>query len=201
VEALGQLCGPRWGHEFTLVADDKIIRYGLSGQEVSATEDSDSSSDSSDEEAELPVGPRPGFLNDPVPMVGAVEAAPRPWFLNDPVPMEPFPDSAEGASSAAGGGHGTKRPASDPHSVKGEILRLMQGMSKEDRIALLKELKDEECPVCQERYNHPDDLEKDPVVGECGHTMCKTCEPEIRDSKCPKCRRLWKRASIELLFV
>lgn len=240
VEALGQLCGPRWGHEFTLISRDKIIRYGLSGQEVSATEESDSSSDSSDEEAELPVGPRPGFLNESVPMWGGELPEPLrnvPTIFRDfrtslgiqtqqmielrqrseRREPEPFSDSAEGASSAAGG-RGTKRPASDPHSVKAEILRLMQEVSKEDRIALLKELKDEECPVCQERYNHPDDEEKDPVVGKCGHTVCKTCEPKIKtiarenhekdfrtypdpQPKCPKCRRLWQRASIELLFV
>lgn len=166
VEALGQLCGEKRGHEFTLVRHDKIIRYGLSGQEVSATEDSDSSSDSSDSSED-----------------------------EGPAPVEEEP-------SSAAGGRGTKRPASDPHKVKGEVLRLMQHLSKEERIALLKELNSEKCPVCLDEYNNPEDAEKDPVLGECGHTVCKVCEPHLKSPKqCPSCRQKWKPAEFALLLV
>ena len=160
VEALGQLCGPSRGHAFTLVTRDKIIRYGLSGQEVSATEDSDSSSED-----------------------------------EGPAPVEEEP-------SSAAGGRGTKRPASDPHKVKGEVLRLMQHLSKEERIALIKELNSEKCPVCLDEYNNPEDAEKDPVLGECGHTVCKVCEPHLKSPKqCPSCRQKWKPAEFALLLV
>ena len=204
VEALGQLCGPRRGHEFTLVTRDKIIRYSLSGQEVSASEGSDSSSDSSDDEDERPVSdeedPAESFMVDPLHHEIAQDFRANLRIQTQQL-REMFPDSAEEPSSAAGG-RGSKRPASDPHKVKAEVLRLMQKLSKQERIALLEDLNSEKCPVCLDEYNNPEDAEKDPVLGECGHTVCKACEPRLRaPKKCPSCRQRWKPAEFALLLV
>ena len=86
--------------------------------------------------------------------------------------------------------------------MKAEVLRLMQKLSKEERIALLEDLNSEKCPVCLDEYNNPEDAEKDPVLGECGHTVCKVCEPRLQaPKKCPSCRQRWKPAEFALLLV
>ena len=46
----------------------------------------------------------------------------------------------------------------------------------------MEELEPEECPVCFETLTSS----SQPLY--CGHTLCSSCEPKLRPSRCPLCR-------------
>lgn len=114
-------------------------------------------------------------------------------------------EAVAAGSSAPERGQKRDAPETSAHRVKEKIMRLMKDLSREQRESLIKALQEEQCSVCMTDYNRTEEGDKEditPVFGECGHTVCTVCEPQLPDpKKCPECRTRWRPAKFALLLI
>lgn len=91
------------------------------------------------------------------------------------------------------GGQCLKRSVKDYNSINFEILTKVE-------YALSKELKllDLNCPICWDTFN---ESTKEPLVYNCGHSICQKCYNKFKKTSCPLCKEYSSQPSKNFLIL
>ena len=99
------------------------------------------------------------------------------------------------------------------------VRQALQELTPEEREVLLtapkemlEEIYEETCIVCSDPLHKRVDDDgsevprKKPITSECEHSMCEDCETgwirtKGNEPPCPKCRKPWRRATLEMLLL